>query len=48
MDQGQSIVTREIMPAQQRQECLSIDKGANAIIMRVKIAIATMVKMPAH
>jgi hypothetical protein len=35
-------------PAQQRQGCLHINNGNNAIVMRVTIAIATMAKTPEH
>jgi hypothetical protein len=43
-----AIVTRAMMPAQRQQGHLHIDDGNNAIVMRPKIAMATMAKMPAH
>jgi hypothetical protein len=43
-----AIVTRAMTPSLQRQGRLCINNGNDAIIIRVKIAIATMAKNPAH
>jgi hypothetical protein len=43
-----TIDTKATTPAQQQQECLHINNGNNAIIMKAKIAIAMMAKMPVH
>jgi hypothetical protein len=43
-----AIVTRAMMPAQQRQGHLRIGNGNDAIVMRGTIAIAATAKMPMH
>ncbi len=43
-----AIVMRAMMPAQWQQGHLRIDNGNKAIVMRQKIAMVTMAKMPAH
>jgi hypothetical protein len=43
-----TIVTRAITPAWQRQGCLRINNGYNAIVMRETIIIAMVAKMPVH